>query len=105
MPELPEVETMCRGIVPIVGKTIVTAERALCKKQPIEIKPRIDVIRRRVSNTTVTAISRLGKRAIVWTSKDDALIFEPRMTGILMIEDPPSNEHLAIPHDACRTSQ
>ena len=94
LPELPEVETMCRGVVPIVGKKIISAERTTCKKQPIEIKPRIDAIKRKVVGTTVKAVSRLGKRAIVWTSNDDALIFEPRMTGILMIDDPPSIEHL-----------
>ena len=94
LPELPEVETMCRGVVPIVGKKIISAERTTCKKQPIEIKPRIDAIKRKVVGTTVKAVSRLGKRAIVWTSNDDALIFEPRMTGILMIDDPPTIEHL-----------
>lgn len=94
LPELPEVETMCRGVVPIVGKKIISAERTTCKKQPIEIKPRIDAIKRKVVGTTVKAVSRLGKRAIIWTSKDDALIFEPRMTGILMIDNPPTVEHL-----------
>jgi formamidopyrimidine-DNA glycosylase len=94
LPELPEVETMCRGVRPIVGTQITAAQRTLCKKRPIQMNPRIDVINRRLIGKKIESVSRLGKRAIVWTCNDDALIFEPRMTGILMLSSPPSQEHL-----------
>ncbi len=35
MPELPEVETMRRGILSIVGKRITAAERMPCPRKPI----------------------------------------------------------------------
>ena len=42
MPELPEVETMRRGVLAIEGATIEAAQRTPCSKRPISIKPRID---------------------------------------------------------------
>ena len=49
MPELPEVETMRRGVLAIEGATIEAAQRTPCSKRPISIKPRIDHLNRRVS--------------------------------------------------------
>ena len=94
MPELPEVETMRRGILSIVGAKIVAAKRTPCSKRPIEIKPRIDRLSKRVAGKKITAIERLGKRVVVRLETDDRLIFEPRMTGLVLIKDPPTIEHL-----------
>ncbi|MEM9940710.1 MAG: bifunctional DNA-formamidopyrimidine glycosylase/DNA-(apurinic or apyrimidinic site) lyase [Planctomycetota bacterium] len=94
MPELPEVETMRRGILEIVGATISGAQRTPCSKRPIQITPRIDHLNRRVSQRTITAIDRLGKRVVVKIDSGDRLIFEPRMTGLVLIADPPTLEHL-----------
>lgn len=94
MPELPEVETMRRGVLQIVGATIVKAERTPCPKRPIAITPRIDRLNNRVAGRVISSVDRLGKRVVVRLNSDDRLIFEPRMTGLVLIADPPTSEHL-----------
>ncbi len=96
MPELPEVETMRRGILPIVGSCIRDIQRPRCEKRPIVIAPRIDVLRRRAVGRTIVAIERVGKRVVVRIDSDDALIFEPRMTGLVLLAAPPTTEHLRL---------
>ena len=94
MPELPEVETMRRGVLEIVGAKVIKAERTPCPKRPIVISPRIDRLNKRVAGKTITAVDRLGKRVVVRFDTDDRLIFEPRMTGLVLIAEPPTVEHL-----------
>lgn len=94
MPELPEVETMRRGILGAVGGTICGAEKVPCPRKPIAIKPTIGVIRRKILGKKITAIDRIGKRVVVRIEPDLALILEPRMTGLVLVTDPPSREHL-----------
>lgn len=94
MPELPEVETMRRGVLGIVGATVVKAERTPCPKKPIVITPRIDRLNKRIAGKKITAVDRLGKRVVVRFDTDDRLIFEPRMTGLVLIAQPPTIEHL-----------
>jgi formamidopyrimidine-DNA glycosylase len=94
MPELPEVETMRRGVLEIVGARILKAERTPCPKRPITISPRIDRLHKRVVGRTISGVDRLGKRVVVRLDSDERLIFEPRMTGLVLIADPPSIEHL-----------
>jgi formamidopyrimidine-DNA glycosylase len=100
MPELPEVETMCRGIRPIVGYRVVRAERCACQRRPIGIRPRIDLFRRRVEGKTIVAIERAGKRVVIWlgdrlrNTRTEAIVFEPRMTGLVLLTSPPTLEHL-----------
>ena len=94
MPELPEVETMRRGILSIVGASIVIAQRTPCSKRPIAISPRIDRLNKRVAGQRIQRVDRLGKRVVVVTENADRIIFEPRMTGLVLISDPPTKEHL-----------
>ncbi len=94
MPELPEVETMRRGVLGIVGAKVVKAARTPCPKRPIEITPRIDRLNKRVAGRTIRSVDRLGKRVVVRFDSDDRLIFEPRMTGLVLIAEPPTAEHL-----------
>ena len=94
MPELPEVETMRRGVLGIVGATVVKAERTPCPKKPIVITPRVDRLNKRIAGKKITAVDRLGKRVVVRFDTDDRLIFEPRMTGLVLIAQPPTIEHL-----------
>lgn len=96
MPELPEVETMRRGVLPIVGSRISDVCRPKCAKRPILIAPRLDVLRRRALGRTVTAVDRIGKRVVVRLDSADALIFEPRMTGLVLLAAPPTTEHLRL---------
>lgn len=104
MPELPEVETMCRGIAPVVGERIIGVERPPCRRRPIAIEPRIDRFRRRAEGKTIAGIERAGKRVVIWLSAkprrvkqncgEEAIVIEPRMTGLVLLADPPTREHL-----------
>lgn len=94
MPELPEVETMRRGILAIEGALVTGAARTPCSKRPIAIMPRIDRLAKRIVGQKVLRVDRLGKRVVVVMENLDRLIFEPRMTGLVLIADPPSEEHL-----------
>jgi formamidopyrimidine-DNA glycosylase len=94
MPELPEVETMRRGILGVVGARITDVERPPCARRPIAITPRIDHFRRRVMGTRIDDIGRIGKRVVVHLDSGDAIVLEPRMTGLVLVADPPTQEHL-----------
>lgn len=94
MPELPEVETMCRGIRAIVGSQITAVERIASPRKPIGISPAPAVIRRRLVGQTVRSIERAGKRVVLRIGDDECLVFEPRMTGLVLVDQPPTTEHL-----------
>ncbi|HMP05895.1 MAG TPA: DNA-formamidopyrimidine glycosylase family protein [Lacipirellulaceae bacterium] len=89
MPELPEVETMRRGIAPVVGCRIQSAERLPCPRKPILLKPALAALRRRVAGRRIERTDRAGKRVVLWLDSGDALVFEPRMTGLVLLDDPP----------------
>src|SRR5687768_1770278 len=84
MPELPEVETMKRGIAAIVGSRIVEVTRCRCRLKPIGIVPSWAVLRRRVRNQQITGLSRVGKRVVVELESGDRIVLEPRMTGLVL---------------------
>ena len=65
MPELPEVETMRRGILGAVGGKVVLVENIRCPKKPITILPSVVNIRRSIVGSTISAIERIGKRVVV----------------------------------------
>jgi formamidopyrimidine-DNA glycosylase len=94
MPELPEVETMRRGILGVVGARIVDVERVACRRRPIAIAPRIDRFRRRAVGRFIRDVGRIGKRVVVHLDSGDAIVLEPRMTGLVLVADPPTREHL-----------
>lgn len=94
MPELPEVETMRRGILGAVGCRVTDVEKLRCLRKPIEISPSLAKFRRRVLGATVTELTRAGKRVVIWLDTDDAIVLEPRMTGLVLVVDPPTQEHL-----------
>jgi formamidopyrimidine-DNA glycosylase len=94
MPELPEVETMRRGIAGIAGSTIAAAVRLPCRRRPIAIRPRPAALSRRLVGQRVEEVGRLGKRVVLRLASGDRLIFEPRMTGLVLVADPPTAEHL-----------
>ena len=94
MPELPEVETMRRGILGIIGSRVTDVERVPCQRRPIAIAPRIDRFRQRAVGRSVTDVGRVGKRVLVHLDSGDAMVLEPRMTGLVLVADPPTHEHL-----------
>ncbi len=60
MPELPEVETMCRGVRPIIGATISRVLDPKCTYRPIACDPGLKAIAARLRGQKVTGISRIG---------------------------------------------
>jgi formamidopyrimidine-DNA glycosylase len=94
MPELPEVETMRRGILAICGGKIAGVARPRCRRKPLFVEPRIDAFRRRAIGCRVDVVDRLGKRVVVRLSSGDAIVFEPRMSGLVLVSDAPTTEHL-----------
>lgn len=96
MPELPEVETMRRGIDDCIGCQIVAVQRPRCRLKPITIAPTLPTLRHRIVGTTIVKTDRAGKRVVVCLDSDDALVFEPRMTGLVLVADPPNTEHLRL---------
>ncbi len=96
MPELPEVETMRRGILPIVGSQIQSVSRPSCSRKPIEISPRIDAFDRRLRDKTIIDIGRRGKRVMIHIEDGQTIVIEPRMTGLVLLADPPTQEHLRL---------
>ena len=96
MPELPEVETMRRGVLPLVGHRIVCAQRPPCERKPIQFSPSIAEFDQRVRGRLIAGIERLGKRVIVQLEDEQAIVIEPRMTGLVLLSDPPGSEHLRL---------
>jgi formamidopyrimidine-DNA glycosylase len=99
MPELPEVETMRRGVSGVVGSQISQVIRPRCRLRPISVEPEMARFRRRVVGRAITAVDRLGKRLVLRLEgkhqpSADAIVIEPRMTGLVLVADPPDREHL-----------
>ncbi|MBQ18236.1 MAG: bifunctional DNA-formamidopyrimidine glycosylase/DNA-(apurinic or apyrimidinic site) lyase [Planctomycetaceae bacterium] len=95
MPELPEVETMVRGIRPhVTGRRIVSARRYPCRCKPIEITPSPSSIRRRAGGIRIAGVRRIGKRVVLDLEGGDSFVIEPRMTGLVLVSDPPDRGHL-----------
>ena len=99
MPELPEVETMRRGIIDVVGSRIVGVEKVRCPRKPILFTPRLDVFRRRAIGQAITAVDRIGKRVAVRLESDDIIVLEPRMTGLVLLANPPDPLYLRVRFD------
>lgn len=92
MPELPEVETMCRGIAPIVGRKIASLSLPECRYRPISIRPDVHAMAQRLAGKVVERVSRLGKRVIVHAG-GWALVLQPKMSGLVLLEEPPDPDH------------
>lgn len=96
MPELPEVETMRRTIDGCIGTRVENVERTACRLKPIHLSPRIDHMRRRLIGRQITETDRAGKRVVIKFDSGDRLVLEPRMTGLVLVSDPPNAEHLRL---------
>lgn len=95
MPELPEVETMVRGIRDAVeGRRLVSFDRCQCPCRPIPLRPNLPAIKRRCEGQTVVAVRRRAKKIVLDLSGGEAFVIEPRMTGLVLVADPPDPGHL-----------
>ncbi|HEV7224704.1 MAG TPA: bifunctional DNA-formamidopyrimidine glycosylase/DNA-(apurinic or apyrimidinic site) lyase [Pirellulales bacterium] len=101
MPELPEVETMKRGIAAVVGCRIRGVVRPKCRLKPIQISPDFARLRRRAKGRTIAGLDRIGKRVVIRLDHPrgaggDSIVIEPRMTGLVLLAEPPDLEHLRL---------
>jgi formamidopyrimidine-DNA glycosylase len=78
MPELPEVETTVRGLVPVLqGRRLVSVET----RRPDLRRAFPPDLRQRLTGATVTGLSRRAKYGLVHTDRDDTLVFHLGMSG------------------------
>lgn len=92
MPELPEIETIKRGLeTEVVGKTIVDVQRrdvAPAKKPAgLFIGPESE-LEEFVIGATITGLWRRAKILLIELSSDYALLFHLKMTGQILLVEP-----------------
>jgi formamidopyrimidine-DNA glycosylase len=96
MPELPEVETVARGLrAALVGRTI-TDVKVLWTRSVVPPDP--SAFARRLTGQTVTGVGRRGKWVVMALSGGDTLLVHLRMSGRLLIESEPclDDRHLRV---------
>jgi formamidopyrimidine-DNA glycosylase len=80
---------MRRGIAAVVGRRIEAVERLRCPRKPIVIEPGLAQFRRRAEGARIVRTGRAGKRVVLSLDTGDSVVFEPRMTGLILVTDPP----------------
>lgn len=97
MPELPEVETMVRGIRPqVAGQRIAAFELCPCACRPLTMRPGFPSMAAQVAGQTIVEVTRRAKRVVLRLESGSAFVVEPRMTGLMLLADPPDPEHLRV---------
>ena len=99
MPELPEVETMRRGLLPTLGGKITAIVTPDIPYRPIQIEPGLSQFRKRAVGKTIVAVDRIAKRVLVRLDSGDSIVMQPKMAGIAMLSDPPSQQHTRMVFD------
>ena len=94
MPELPEVETMRKGIAGALGSRVVKVQQLPCRKKPLATNASWQKISRQLRKRCITNVGRHGKRIILSFDHAWSLVIEPRMTGLMLVDEPPTQEHL-----------
>lgn len=85
MPELPEVETIVRGLArKIVGKTIERVEVRLAR---IAVAPPRLSFQRALSGEQIRGVRRRGKYAVLELASGRSLVISLRMTGRLVVAE------------------
>jgi formamidopyrimidine-DNA glycosylase len=102
MPELPEVETTVRGLVPVLeGRRLVRVE---AKRADLRRAFPPD-LRQRLTGATVTGLGRRAKYGLIDTDRGDTMVFHLGMSGRWRI-DPAElgpHDHLLLETDAGST--
>jgi len=95
MPELPEVETIVRGLAPVLeGKRIASIEA----RRPDLRRPFPPDLRQRMTGARVTRLGRRAKYGLIETDRGDTLVFHLGMSGSWRL-DPAAlgpHDHLVI---------
>jgi formamidopyrimidine-DNA glycosylase len=87
VPELPEVETIVRELAPrLAGRRIARARLTKTDVLRRVSKPRLV---RTLAGNAIAAVSRRAKHAVFQLASGHRLVIQPRMTGALLVFDPP----------------
>jgi formamidopyrimidine-DNA glycosylase len=101
MPELPEVETTVRGLMPLLSGERIAQ---LILRRPDLRRPfPVDLVQR-MTGATVTGLSRRAKYGLIHTDRDDAMIFHLGMSGRWRTDarEEQVHDHLVIVTDSGR---
>jgi len=90
MPELPEVETVVRGLTPIWrGRRFARVEA----RRPDLRSPLPQDLGQRLVGATVTGLDRRAKYGLVHTDRGDTMIFHLGMSGRMRLDPPEIEKH------------
>ncbi len=78
MPELPEVETICRGLEPKLAGSTITAAKSNTPKLRIAMPTKLE---QKLKNKTITAIKRRAKYIIIELDDELSLVIHLGMSG------------------------
>jgi formamidopyrimidine-DNA glycosylase len=84
MPELPEVETIARGLQLAVTGAEITGVTIIKRDILRGVSPA--ALRRRVSGAEIVRVWRRAKHVVMDLSTGDRLVVQPRFTGALLID-------------------
>ena len=87
---------MRRGVQAVVGCRVHAVRYPRCQRKPISIGPSRAEFARRVAGQRIREVGRRGKRVLLHLDSDDSVVVEPRMTGLLLLADPPNETHLRL---------
>jgi formamidopyrimidine-DNA glycosylase len=95
MPELPEVETMVRGLRPSLVEQVIDA---LTVHDPFLLQGvTAEEFESRVGGASVRSVSRRGKWVVIELASDRGIIvIQPRMTGGFWLIPPDRPEHIRV---------
>jgi formamidopyrimidine-DNA glycosylase len=96
VPELPEVETIARGLSnAVTGKTVARVSVSMAK---VAIAPDGEAFERALAGEAVASVGRRGKYVVVQLASGRRLTVHLRMTGRLIVQPPGTSEPLPYTH-------
>ena len=87
MPELPEVETVIKGLRPLVTDKVVTGVEIREKNMIAYPKNDIETFKNSLIGSKIEAINRRGKYIIIELDTDKNMVIHLRMTGNLLVKE------------------
>jgi len=97
MPELPEVETVVRGLQSSLTECTITGAEVLWARSVVPPDP--PAFARRIAGQQVTGVGRRGKWIVITLDGRDTLLVHLRMTGRLVLERPPQPREVPPSND------
>lgn len=92
---------MRRGLAPVVGLRIAAVCFPRGCVRPLSVRPRPHAVAAGLVGRRIASVERRGKRIVLAVATAPAtpasfLVIEPRMTGLMLLADPPTTEHVRL---------